>query len=60
MKKDYQKALKKSTLIFRSNPVPFNGESYQKQKRPGINDQSFLRHETSSEKFLCYILSNQV
>ena len=27
---DYQKALKKLTLFFLSNPVPFNEQSYQK------------------------------
>ena len=43
MKDDYQKALKKLTLFFLSNPVPFNGQSYQKQKGPGTSDQSFFR-----------------
>ena len=28
LKDDYQKALKKLTLFFLSNPVPFNGRSY--------------------------------
>ena len=32
MKRDYQKPLKKLTLVFLSNPVPFNGQSFQKQK----------------------------
>ena len=27
LKKDYQKGLKKLTLFFLSNPVPFNGQS---------------------------------
>ena len=26
----YQKALKKLTLVFLANPVPFSGQSYQK------------------------------
>ena len=43
MKEDYQKALKKLTLFFLSNPVPFNGQSYQKQKGPGTSDQSLFR-----------------
>ena len=43
MKEDYQKALKKLTLFFLSNPVPFNGQSYQKQKGPETSDQSFFR-----------------
>ena len=41
MKEDYQKDLKKFTLIFLSNPVSFNGQSYQKQKGLGTSDQSF-------------------
>ena len=43
MKEDYQKALKKLTIFFLSNPVPFNGQSYQKQKGPETSDQSFFR-----------------
>ena len=39
LKEDYQNALKKLTLFFLLNPVPFNGKSYQKQKEPGNNDQ---------------------
>ena len=43
MKEDYQKALKKLTLFFLLNPVPFNGQSYQKQKGPGTSDQLLFR-----------------
>ena len=43
MKEDYQKALKKLTLFFLSNPVPFNGQSYKKQKGLGASDQSLFR-----------------
>ena len=40
----YQKPLKKSTLCFLPNPVPFNGQSYQKQKRrPGTTIQLLFR-----------------
>ena len=39
MKEDYQKALKKLTLFFLSNPVPFIGQEYEKQKGPGSSDQ---------------------
>ena len=42
MKGDYQKPLKKLTLFFLSDPVPFNGQSYQKKKGPGTSDQSLL------------------
>ena len=34
------KTLKKLFLL---NPVPFNGQSYQKQKGPGTSDQSLFR-----------------
>ena len=39
LKENYQNALKKLTLFFLLNPVPFNGKSYQKQKEPGTNEQ---------------------
>ena len=39
LKEDYQKAFKKSTLFFLLNPVPFNEQSYQKQKELGTSDQ---------------------
>ena len=32
-----------SALFFLSNPVPFNGYSYQKQKGPGTSDQLLSR-----------------
>ena len=37
------KTFKKVNFIFLSNPVPFNGQNYQKQKEPGTSDQSFFR-----------------
>ena len=43
MKEDYQKALKKLTLFFLSNPVPFNGQNYQKQKGSETSDHSLFR-----------------
>ena len=43
MKEDYQKVFKKLSLFFLSNPVPFNGQSYQKQKGSGTSDQSLFR-----------------
>ena len=30
------------TLFFLLNPVPFNGQSYQKQKGTGTSDQSLF------------------
>ena len=50
MKGDYQKALKKLTLFFLSNPVPFNGQSYQKQKGPGTSDQSLFSLQNKFRK----------
>ena len=50
MKEGYQKALKKLTLFFLSNPVPFNGQSYQKQKEPGTSDQSLFRLQNKFRK----------
>ena len=43
MKEDHQKALKRVTLFFLSNPVPFNRQNYQKQKGPGTSDQLLFR-----------------
>ena len=51
MKEDYQKAFKKLTLFFLLNPVPFNGQSYQKQKGFGTRTNSSSGYKTSSEKF---------
>ena len=50
MKKDYQKALKKLTLFFLLNPVPLNGQSYQKQKGPGTSEQLLLRLQNKFKK----------
>ena len=35
----FSKSLKKSTLFFLSNQVPFKGQNYQKQKGAGTSDQ---------------------
>ena len=50
MKEDYQKDLKKLKLFFHLNPVPFNGQSYQKQKGPGTSDQSLFRLQNKFRK----------
>ena len=50
LKEGYQKALKKLTLFFLSNPVPFNGQSYQQQKGPGTSDQSLFRLQNKFRK----------
>ena len=48
--KDYQKPFKKLTLFFLSNPVPFNGQSCQKQKGPGTSDQLLFRLQNKFRK----------
>ena len=50
MKEDYQKALKKVTVFFLSNPVPFNRHNYQKQKGTGTIDQSLFRLQNKFRK----------
>ena len=50
MKGDYQKSLKTLTLFFLLNPVPFNGQNYQKQKGPGTNDLLFFRLQNKFTK----------
>ena len=59
MKEDYQEALKKLTLFFISNPVPFNGQNYQKQKGPRISDQLLFKLREKFRKILYYVLSDQ-
>ena len=41
---------KELTLIFLSNPVPFNRQDYEKQKEPQNSDQSFFRLQKKSKK----------
>ena len=56
MKEDYQKALKKLTLFFLSNPVPFNGQSYQKQKGSGTSHQSLFRPQNKFRKIPLFVI----
>ena len=56
LKGDYQKPLKKLTLFSLSNPVPFSGRSYQKQKGPGTGDQSLFRLRNKSTKISLIVL----
>ena len=63
MKEDHQKALKRVTLFFLLNPVPFNSQNYQKQKRPRTSDQSLCRlwnRFTKIPLYISYVLSDQV
>ena len=50
MKEDYQKAIQKLILFFLWNPVPFNGQSYLKQKGPRTKDQSLFRLKNEFRK----------
>ena len=60
MKGDYQKIVKKVNFIFLSNPVPFNGQSYQKQqKRPGTSDQLLFRLRNKFTKISLLIIYYQ-
>ena len=53
------KSFKKLTLFFLFNPVTFNGQSYQTQKRPVTSDNSLFRLQNKFS-FISYILPNQV
>ena len=48
--KGLSKSLKKLTLFFLLNLVPFNGQSYQKQKGPGTSDQLVFRLQSKFRK----------
>ena len=50
LKEDYQKPLKNLTLFFLSNPVPFNRQSYQKQKGSGTSHQLLFRLQNKFRK----------
>ena len=56
MKKDYQKALKKLISFFLSNPVPFNGQNYLKQKGSGTSDQSLFRLQNKFRKIPLFVI----
>ena len=44
------KSLKKVTLFFLLNPVPFNVQNCEKQKEPGTCDQSFFSLQNKFRK----------
>ena len=56
LEEDYKKALKKLTLFFLSNPVPFNGQNYQKQKGSETSDQSFFRLRNKFKNIPLFII----
>ena len=49
---DHQKALKKLTLFFLLNPVPFNKQNYQNNRSLELVTSRSSGYKTSSEKFL--------
>ena len=59
MKEDYKKALKKLISYFLLNPVPFNGQSYLKQKVPGTSDQSLFRLQNNFRKIPLLVIDYQ-
>ena len=52
----YQKASKKLPLLFLSNPVPLNGQDYEKQKWPGTSDQLLLRLQNKFRKITLLVI----
>ena len=48
----FKKALKKLTLFFLSNLVPFNGQSYQNKRGLELVTSRSSGQKTSTEKFL--------
>ena len=56
MKEHYQKPLKKLTLFILSNPAPFNGQSYKKQKGLRAIDQSLFRLQNMYPKIYLLVI----
>ena len=48
--------LKKQTLLFLSNTVPFNGQSYQKQKGSETSGQSLFRLENKFKNIPLFVI----
>ena len=56
-----RKPSKSFLLFFLLNPVPFNGQSYEKQKESGTSDQLLFRLQNKIRKIILFItLSDQV
>ena len=45
-----KKSLKSLLYFFLSNPVPFKGQDYEKQKRPGTSNQLLVRLQNKFRK----------
>ena len=50
------KNLEKVNFIFFSNPVPFNGQNYQKQKRSQTSDQSLFRLQNKFKNIPLFVI----
>ena len=53
----YQKAIKKVTSFFLSNPVSFNRQNYQKQMGPGSRDQLLFRFQNKFRKIPLLVMN---
>ena len=50
------KRIKKVNFIFSLEPVPFNGQSYQRQKGPGTSHQSLFRLQNKLRKIPLFVI----
>ena len=50
------KSLKNLTSFFLLNPVPFNGQDYEKQKGPGTSDKSLFRLQSKFPKITLLVM----
>ena len=51
------KIFEKSTLFYLAKPVPYNRQSYPKQKRPGTSAQSLFRLPNKFRKIPVLVIS---
>ena len=58
--RELSKSLKKVKFIFLPNPVPFNAQSYQKQKGPGTSDKSLFRLPNKFRKIPLLVIYNLI
>ena len=49
-------SLKRVNFTFYLNPVPFNGQSYQKQKRSVTGNQSLFELENKFKNILLFVI----
>ena len=48
--------MRKLTLVFLSNPVPFDGQDYEKQKEPETSNQSLFRLHNKFRKVTLLVI----